>query len=343
MTFEELLVDFRNAGGTAENVRLGLGRVGRGLYPIDPTKPSKVFTPRSLMVPVHAIELHDDALHVKPGVVSADAARIFMLAQLHFGWSAGGREQIWELQTQWHTLAPALVTDIEALGVIDKSGRRFAAPSADVCVADYLQARHFGANISSVAPVVDLVNHSRDAEGYMSEGGFGVSGTFANEMHVRYNFSDAIALMLAYGFTQVTHFAFSVGITISLANGLTLSVKRDHNECESRAGVAFPKVVRDGNVVHVSHVKLGSLTTPDLPRSIFRSAMSHLIDQAGADSVFDMIAQFNRTRFIHLLRALRTFDGPLVRALEQACLNQLETMAACVGARWDGHSSTRRC
>ena len=42
MVFEELLAEFRALGGVAENVRLGRGRSGRGIFVVDPGNPRRV-------------------------------------------------------------------------------------------------------------------------------------------------------------------------------------------------------------------------------------------------------------------------------------------------------------
>ena len=40
--WNEMLDEFRALGGVAENIRLGHGVFGRGLFPIDPAKPIRI-------------------------------------------------------------------------------------------------------------------------------------------------------------------------------------------------------------------------------------------------------------------------------------------------------------
>lgn len=333
MNFEEFLAEFRASGGIAENVRLGQGQFGRGLFPVDPLKPARVFTPADLAIPTDAIAIRENKMVVKPGAVSDAAAHLFEMYQEHFGWSAGGSEQSRQAQAQWHELPSEIVASIESMGVLDYPDRRFLAPSDDACMFDYLLARIFARQGEPiVVPVVDLVNYSNDVSPYVSDGGFGVAGIFADEMLVRYSLVDAFSLQLSYGFSTLTNFAYSIGITVSLPGGRQLTVGRN-TEGDARAGVILPKIEAQGNAVHLGHLKLGNLAAPDLPRSIFREVFASFGPPAQADEIFDLIARFNRTRFIGFLRALRKYEGPLVRALENAALNQLETLSACVGAR----------
>jgi hypothetical protein len=52
-----------------------------------------------------------------------------------------------------------------------------------------------------------------------------------------------------------------------------------------------------------------------------------------SDNIFDSILQFNRVKFVSLIRVLDRHQGPLIATLKDAALNQLEALASCVGAR----------
>lgn len=67
--WEEMLEEFRALGGIADNVCLDDGPLGRGLFPIDRSKPIRVLIPEALLVDLkHAVierdgifRLHSDA------------------------------------------------------------------------------------------------------------------------------------------------------------------------------------------------------------------------------------------------------------------------------------------
>ena len=48
--WNDMLNEFRALGGVAENIRIGHGPFGRGLFPIDPKKPVSISIPESLLV-----------------------------------------------------------------------------------------------------------------------------------------------------------------------------------------------------------------------------------------------------------------------------------------------------
>src|SRR5580704_15806069 len=76
-SWEDLLAEFRALGGTAENIALGHGQSGRGLFPIDPAKPVRVRTPPNLLVPSEDTELRNGQLVVKASAMIGVRERSF--------------------------------------------------------------------------------------------------------------------------------------------------------------------------------------------------------------------------------------------------------------------------
>ena len=333
LTFEELLAEYRANGGIAENVRLGEGTFGRGIFPIDPAKPLRLLTPPSLLVPRDAIEIREGHLRTRPGIVSEAAATFFERYQDYFGWSAGGRDESWQSQAAWHGLPPDIRACITKMGIAHPEVV-FAAPSDEMILHDYFSRRQFSYEGKlHVVPMIDLVNYAPTVPGYVTEGGFGVAGTFDGEAFVLYNLHDAIDLLLNYNFTARANFAYSVAITVDLPGGMQLSIGRTLDQNETIDGVGYPKTEQHDNRFALSYLKLGNRAAPGIPRGAFRRLMRDRLDAPSADSIFDSIARFNRDSFIELVRVAGAHDEPLPKMLVQAALNQLEALSACVGAK----------
>jgi hypothetical protein len=334
MTWDELLDEYRALGGIAENVRLDTGPFGRGIFPIEPGKPIMLRTPPSLYVAVREIRLQDGRMTADPDRVEARARAFFEAYEEYFGWGAGGREAMWQLQEAWHALPEDVVTSIRTLGALEKPERRFAAPSDEFCMHDFLDERTFGRGESaSIVPMVDLVNHSSHVPTYTFEGGMGVHGTFDDEVLVCYNRCDAWSLAVHYGFTATSPTAYSTSIIVGLPRGEKLTIARNLDPVATTNTLRYPKVETTRDGVMLSHLTLGFATAKDLPRAIFRKMMDSRLSSSEADYVFDGIQHHNRTQFINLLRTLRKHEGPLIRTLQEAAINQLETLSAYVGAR----------
>ena len=63
--WDALLCDFQALGGIAENIALGLGSFGRGLFPRDASKPFLLRLPDNLLFPVQDVEFANDQLRVR--------------------------------------------------------------------------------------------------------------------------------------------------------------------------------------------------------------------------------------------------------------------------------------
>jgi len=334
MQWDQLVEEFRALGGVAENVRLGTGPRGRGIFVIDPAKPASLNIPRAITVPIETLGVEDGDIRVQRGRIDDRVASFYEHYEKYFGWSAGGREEAFALQREWHELPPEIVAFLKTMGVLDHPEARFMPPEERVLVEGHVRARMFQDSTGAfMIPMIDLVNHSSPVRGYVMDGGVGVTGTFADEVLVRYNNFDAITMALHYGFADLSIFAASIGITVDLPGGRRLTIARDLSVSETRNGIGFPVVTLNDNVIRFSYLMLGIIGVEDVPRAVFRSLMAPYIDRTAADQVFDGIAHFNRVRFINLLRTLRKYDGTLVRVLQETCINQLEALSSCVGAR----------
>jgi hypothetical protein len=334
MDWDELVATFRALGGIAENVRLGSGRYGRGIFAIEPGKPSKLHAPENLLVPTDVLEIRDGRLSIQTGAPYGLRERAFFDAyQHHFGFGSGAAAQ-WQTQAEWHDLSGDVADFIKRMGVSDDVGKCFLAPTPDVCAHRFVKARDYAyGGKPHLAPVVDLANHSAAAAPFVIKDGIGIAGTFDGEVLVRYGARDAWTNALQYGFSDVSSFAYSLAIAVDVDGRHSVAINRNVTLADVRDGVAFPQVRLDGRTIHLAYLPLGSPVAPDLPRAVFRKVMEPHLSTADADRTFDGIAQFNRHAFLDLLRLLRGRDGEVARMLENAAMQQLRALSDCVGAR----------
>ncbi|HVA33637.1 MAG TPA: hypothetical protein VNG31_05780 [Candidatus Baltobacteraceae bacterium] len=334
--WDEVLAEFRSLGGVADNVRLGYGSRGRGLFVIDPAKPATVHVPENMLVPTEDFEIRDDRLAIKSQSKLGDPERrFFERYDKHCGSQAGLLDETWRQQTQWSELPVDVRQFIMTMGAIEEPERRFATPSLELCLHDFVRSRdilyrekpHF-------APLIDLLNHSSAASDYVIGEGIAAEGIYEDEVLVKYNDVDSWALMLHYGFADACVRAYSLGgITVDLYARHTLSISREVVRREVHAGFVFPVAEASGNAIGLSHLTLGNFNGLALPRAIFRNVMGGVLDAPRADEVFESIVYYNRGRFHALLRLLNKYDGPLIGTLRDAALHQLEALSACVGAQ----------
>jgi len=333
MDWEELLREFRELGGVAENIRLADGPFGRGVFVIDPSKPAVIKTPENLLVPCDTLTLSDGQLTTNAPSLGARERDFFERYERYFGWGAGGFDEAMQAQAAWSRLPTEIVTFIKTMGVLDHPDRRFLEPTIELALYEYMTSRQFFHNERvHLAPVADLVNHSSTASIHTFDRGVVIEGTFQAEVFHRYNVSDAWAHATNYGFSDRNPLAYSIGLSVDIL-GKQISIKRAVHQVDIRNGVLFPKVEIAGNRVELPHLMLGNAGVMDLPRAVFRKIMESTVTERQADDAFDTIVHFNRIRFINLLRTLRKYHGPLVDMLEEATINQLEALSSNVGVR----------
>ena len=112
-----------------------------------------------------------------------------------------------------------------------------------------------------------------------------------------------------------------------------IAIRRDVAASYARDGVRYPYASIAGDTIDLSFLMLGNATGTDLPRAVFRSLLAGFLPEPQADGAFDGIAHFNRMQFLNVLRLLRKHDGAFVRMLEEAAIDQLETLSFCIGSR----------
>ena len=63
--FLDLLERFTELGGTAENICIRQGELGRGVFPVDPSRRAKIATPKNLLINRSQICISQDEIYVK--------------------------------------------------------------------------------------------------------------------------------------------------------------------------------------------------------------------------------------------------------------------------------------
>ncbi|HZY98552.1 MAG TPA: hypothetical protein VFE36_03180 [Candidatus Baltobacteraceae bacterium] len=335
MDWEELLAEFRSLGGVFENLRLGTGDLGRGVFVVDPAKPALLHVSRNLLFPIDDVAVCGGHLRLKPESAAGTRERAFFETyQRSFGWSAGLFDEIERQQTEWNALPIEVKRSIITMGAIGEPEKRFREPTVDVCLNQYVETRDlYFEGKAYIAPVLEIVNHSPRGRDYGSDDGLSIAGTFENEVLARYNVRDAWAVALHYGFAHRSPYAYSLAIAVDIYARKRLVIDRQAGGVRQIDGVRFPIREDDGNVVKLTNMMLGNANGMDLPRAVFRKLMKDDLTPAQADEVFDGIAFYNRGRFLDTLTALEKYEGSIVSMLRSAAVHQLHALSACVGAR----------
>jgi hypothetical protein len=351
--WQELIEEFCALGGRAENVRLGQGKFGRGLFPIDPSRAVELHTPENLLFPVDALFFEAGTLRVAPSS-NAGSREIAWFERYAAGlsWGAGGREDVERFIREMRELPPEVRTELGNSFGLDYC----LAPMSEDLVGNYfLSARaiaYHDANSKTghpesdknpaskkagkvIMPIIELANFGDEAT-FEFERGVSLRGVFKDEVRVRYSRQDTLGLFQGWGFSLERAVAFSRCLSMSTPFG-KLVVKRQlakekPHEIPDVGSVMLPELSAEGSVVTLSSVMLGNKLAPRLPRGIFQRLFREA-GLPGADEIFDQVRHTNSLAFLHLLELLEGVAGPQAASLRAMARLQLTTMAHCYGSR----------
>ena len=96
MEWDELIGEFRELGGVAENVRLDRGALGRGIFVCDPDKPAALHASENLLFRVADVVLRDGQLRAKGASERRRAANAasFDAYERYFGWEPADSKRV---------------------------------------------------------------------------------------------------------------------------------------------------------------------------------------------------------------------------------------------------------
>jgi hypothetical protein len=339
-----MAAEFRALGGIIENVRLGAGPHGRGLFVVDPARPARIRLPPRLLIAADDVVLEEDRLRIRPGAdVDARTRSFFERFEESFSFGAGVRDEGRRILGERHDLPEDVQQHL--LANEPPGARRFPPPTDDLILQWFKATRSAAMKLSAdqraagqkarrvLVPVLELANHSSDYPYFASaDGGLEISGHFKDEIFFRYSMTDSWQKFAVWGFASGEPVAYSIPVDISGRDGRILRIRRNVDDYEDLEGFAGPRIVSAGDRLALSHLVLGLRKSPGLPRRLFRRAMAeHGLDEP--DELFDAIAHVNRLWFLKLLELLDDHPGRLAAEMRKSARLQLETLSFSIGAR----------
>ena len=327
--WNEMLEEFRALGGTADNVCLRQGPLGRGLFPIDPGKPIAIRIPDNLLVGIDDYVLEDNSIRIYPLAKVGDRERAFLERyQRDFSWGGGGREESERLLVTMQELPEPLR---KRLATMFKLEVAVTEPSDEAIQQHFLRARviEYKKRIV-VMPIVELANHG-PAGNYDVADGVGLRGNFSSEVLVRYTSADSLAIFRTWGFASEEEMALSLPIHLPIGPRM-LRISDEFDITKETQQLWIPKMSVEGNDIRLSYLMLGNRRYPRLAKGIFQKLMREASVE-GAAEIFDRLFQMNQLGFLELLGALEDLDAAIVPILRKMARYQLQTMSFCVGTR----------
>jgi len=326
--FQEMLDEFRALGGTADNIRLGNGALGRGLFPIDPAKPVLIHIPENLLIDSADASFENGLFRLVASSSAGARERAFLEDyENRFSW-AGGRDQIEQVFDAAQALSPELRHE---LATEHRCGAWFGEPTPEHIQKQFLGSRCISYKDRTVImPIIELANHGASLS-YAPSDGLRLSGTVVDEVLVRYSDIDSYGMFLSWGFTCEQPQAMSIALRGNIGPS-RLHIDRVIGDLKPGQRVFMPRLSKVADGVDLDFLVIGNRQYPRLCRGIFYKLMRDA-GMTGVEEAFDVIEHVNRTHFLGLIAALEDVEGAMARTLRQMARLQLQTMSYSFGVR----------
>jgi len=326
--WNDMLEEFRGLGGVADNVRLGNGAFGRGLFPVDPKLPVTIHIPDHLLASLEHVRFEDDIFRVDPASQMDARCRAFIERyEQDFSWGTG-RGETERFLTMLHELPEPvrnMLTERLSLGMF------FQPLSPQLVRGLFIGSRAINASNGRrvIMPIIELANHGPKGAEYDTEQGVSLHGVFEGEVLARYSVpADPYDLFAYWMFAPVEEAAFSMKMNLTIG-GREISIDR---EFRNEPAPWVPKVSVEGSRISVAYLLLAHQRFPRIPRGAFLRAMSKVgIDKP--DEVFEIIQYLNREKFLDLLDLIEGVDLPGAQLLRTLARHQLRALSCYYGTR----------
>jgi hypothetical protein len=330
-TWDEMLSAFRALGGTADNIRLGHGPLGRGLFSLDPARPVLLRVPEGLLFPIEEVEFVGERIRIRESARIANQKReFFERYENAFSWGGGGRQE----SEEYIAALDSLPSEVRALLIADFAmGELLEGNPVERTRKRFLTSRLIEWNGRDVVmPLIELANHHPMGFAYTRLGAdLQVQGNARDEVLACYTAQDSFGIFCGFGFAYPQPGAFSLPTNVTM-EARELRIERDASRRVKRGDVWTPQINSRGNKLVLSFLMIGNPKSPKLSRGTFCGLMR----QAGVsapDEAFDLIVHVNAMKFLKLLGALAPHQGEMIVTLRKMARYQLEAMAHCIGTR----------
>ncbi|HVU21208.1 MAG TPA: hypothetical protein VHE09_10785 [Rhizomicrobium sp.] len=327
--WDEMLAEFRALGGTAQNIRLGEGALGRGLFPVDPALPIRIHIPESLLLDISDVRFNGGVFGIAADSVFGTREKAFLESYENtFSWGGGGRREMERVFEQ----GQALPKDIrQVLKAEFHCGDWFDDVTDKFVEQRFIATRciHYGGR-RVVMPIIELANHGYGPT-YATHQGVSIQGTFPGEVLVRYATFDPHGTFATWGFACEESQAFS----IALGGKIGKSVVHVHRELGalSPANTYWsPILAKESGIAKLPFLMLGNRQHPRLCRTVFYQIMRDA-GYSGVEEAFDTIAHANRMHFAKLLATIEDLDGSMTKTLRRVARFQLQALSYCYGVQ----------
>ena len=307
MTFKkwiDLINEFEKFGGIAKNVYQKIGINGRGLFPIDEKKKTKIFTPKSLFIPEDCLKLTNKEIMVTSNSpFKNETIEFFNYYYNDFSWGNGGKESVEIFENNLKDL-PASIKNILDKNKIINFEKRHHGDWREVIFRRFISSRAFNiGNQRYLIPIAELVNHDNKSLPF-NINAFGINSktknSSPNEITNQYTFSSPISMFLKYGIISEIPICYSIPFEINLPE---VSLKLI---CTGKSLLNDKKLIKiNKNKFIFVGLPIGCLSNQNLARNYFLDLIKNLnFNKKFSIDIFKKIIQINLVKRNQMINVL---------------------------------------
>ena len=157
--FQDILERFIELGGTAENICLRKGELGRGIFPIDSFRTAKIMTPKNLLVDREDVCISRDEIYINDSSGLSPKEKNFIEHTYNYSWSGGGNRCSTEFLKYVLGIPEPVQNQLLGCGFID-SHLLNNCLDENVCLQRFIDERVVDFKARRICSILDFVNHS---------------------------------------------------------------------------------------------------------------------------------------------------------------------------------------
>ena len=324
-SFQHLLELFVELGGTAENICLREGGLGRGVFPLDPLRRAKIFTPKNLLVHRGDVCISCNEIYVKDSGRHSSKEKNFIELNYNYAWNGGGSSSSAEFLKYVSAIPEPVKSQLLDCGFIDRALLNSCVDESEV-LKRFIDERVVGFEGNSVlASVWDLVNHSSFAPAIrISPYGVETPPIEPGSDEILHKYSgknSPIGMWKKYGFACDCIFAYSIPFDIDVGDQALVI------RCAGQLGFGPKETTNfsiDGDILSIKSLPVGCLSI-SLPRENFKSILSSVgLSADVANRLFSNIRELNIKARRDLIDSLQESGTGAKAQLHKALMYEIE-------------------
>ena len=323
--FQNLLEQFIELGGTAENICLRKGELGRGIFPLNSLRRAKIITPKNLLIDRGDVCVSRDEIYVKDSSRFSSKEKKFIETNYNYAWKGGGNDCSAEFLNYVSGMPEPVKSQLLDCGFIDSASLNSCLDEKGVLKRFFDERVVRFEDKSVLAPIWDLVNHSSFAPSIrVSPYGVETPPIEPGLEEILHKYSEKnspIGMWKKYGFACDCVFAYSVPFNIDIGTQ-ALAIR-----CSGQLGLG-PKDKTgfsiDGDVLRIKSLPVGCLSI-GLPKENFKSILYSVgLSADVANRLFPRIREVNIKARLDLINSLHQPRTGAKAHLYQALMHEIE-------------------